>query len=70
MLSKIEQLFMTWLAVYPVITLLSFVLRPLIEYWPLPLQTLLLSAVMVPTLALLVFPKVTRRRKTGQASDA
>jgi antibiotic biosynthesis monooxygenase (ABM) superfamily enzyme len=51
---------LTWIGVYPVITLLLAVLGPATATWPLPLRTLLLTAVMVPTLTWLVIPTLTR----------
>ena len=50
----------TWIGVYPVITLLLAVLGPATATWPVPLRTLLLTAVMVPTLTWLVIPALTR----------
>lgn len=38
----------TWLGVYPLITLLLWVLRPHVGGQPLPLQTLVLTVLMVP----------------------
>ena len=50
----------TWIGVYPIITGLLAVLGPATATWPLPLRTLLLTAVMVPTLTWLVVPTLTR----------
>lgn len=46
----------TWLAVYPLITLLLAALEPLLATWPLPLRTLVVSLVMVPVMVLWVAP--------------
>lgn len=51
---------LTWIGVYPIITLLLAALGPATAAWPLPLRTLLLTAVMVPTLTWLVVPALTR----------
>jgi uncharacterized protein len=40
----------TWVGAYAVITLILAVLGPAMAAWPLPLRTLLLTAVMVPAL--------------------
>ena len=50
----------TWIGVYPIITLLLALLGPTTAAWPLPLRTLLLTALMVPTLTWLVIPTLTR----------
>jgi uncharacterized protein len=50
----------TWIGVYPVITLLLAAMGPAMATWPLPLRTLLLTAVMVPTLTWLVLPTLMR----------
>ena len=50
----------TWIGVYPIITVLLAVLGPAAATWPLPLRTLLLTALMVPTMVWLVIPAVTR----------
>jgi antibiotic biosynthesis monooxygenase (ABM) superfamily enzyme len=43
-----------------VITLILHVLGPAMVTWPLPLRTLLLSAVMAPAMTWLVIPFLTR----------
>lgn len=45
---------------YPVITVLLAALGPATAAWPLPLRTLLLSALMVGALTWLVIPSLTR----------
>lgn len=51
---------LTWIGVYPIITLLLTILGPVTATWPLPLRTLVLTAVMVPTLTWVVIPALTR----------
>lgn len=51
---------LTWIGVYPMITVLLAVLGPTTATWPLPLRTLVLTALMVPTLTWLVIPTLTR----------
>jgi antibiotic biosynthesis monooxygenase (ABM) superfamily enzyme len=50
----------TWLGAYGVITGLLSVLGPAMSTWPLVLQTLLLSVLMVVTLTWVVLPTLTR----------
>ena len=52
---------LTWLIAYPLMTTLVFLLEPAIEVWPLPLRTLLLTSVMVPTMVLWLVPVVSAR---------
>ena len=51
---------LTWGAAYVVITIVLALLGPAIQDWPLPLRTLLISALMVGILTWLVLPVVTR----------
>ena len=48
-------------SVYPTITLLLWLLSPLVESYPLPMRTLILSVVMVPLMVWFIVPWVTRR---------
>ena len=50
----------TWLGVYPTLTLILAVLGPTMEPWPLPIRTLLVSLVMVAALSWLILPLLTR----------
>jgi antibiotic biosynthesis monooxygenase (ABM) superfamily enzyme len=49
-----------WLAIYPTITLLLELGGPLINDWPLPLRTLALTAVAVPTMVFVLLPALQR----------
>jgi uncharacterized protein len=51
---------LTWIGVYPIITILLAVIGPATATWPLPFRTLLLTALMVPTMTWLVIPRLTR----------
>jgi uncharacterized protein len=51
---------LTWAGAYATITLILAVLGPTMAPWPLPLRTLLLSALMVTVLTWLVMPSLTR----------
>ncbi|WP_063774114.1 hypothetical protein [Streptacidiphilus rugosus] len=46
----------TWLAVYPTITTAFFVLGPHTAHLPIPLRTLILTAVVVPVVVYLLVP--------------
>ena len=52
---------LTWLVVYPIITLLLAVSEPLLSDMALPLRTLILSLIMVPTMVYGAMPFVTAR---------
>jgi len=51
---------LTWAGAYVVITLILKLLGPRMASWPLPLRTLLLSALMVGALTWIVMPTLTR----------
>lgn len=51
---------LTWVGAYAVITLILAALGPAMAAWPLPLRTLLLSALMAPAMTWLVIPFLTR----------
>jgi antibiotic biosynthesis monooxygenase (ABM) superfamily enzyme len=51
---------LTWVGAYAVITLILAVLGPATVTWPLPLRTLLISALMAPAMTWLVIPFLTR----------
>jgi uncharacterized protein len=49
-----------WLAIYPTITLLLALTGPLTDDWPLPLRTLLLTAIAVPLMVFVLLPRLQR----------
>ena len=55
-----KMVVITWLAVYPLITAIFLFGGPLLLQLPLPLRTLLMTAVMVPTMAYLIMPGMAR----------
>jgi antibiotic biosynthesis monooxygenase (ABM) superfamily enzyme len=57
---RYKQALITWLGVYPTLTLTLAVLGPAIQSWPLPLRALLVSVVMVVALTWLVLPLLMR----------
>ncbi|GAA4957723.1 hypothetical protein GCM10023205_20180 [Yinghuangia aomiensis] len=50
----------TWLAVYPTITLVLGLLGPATAHLPLPLRTLILTGFVVPTVAYGLIPLLTK----------
>jgi hypothetical protein len=58
--SRRRLAFLTWVGAYAVITLILQLLGPLMAPWPLPLRTLLLSALMVAALTWVVMPTLAR----------
>ena len=57
---RYRQAILVWLAIYPTITLLLELGGPLINDWPLPLRTLALTAVAVPTMVFVLLPALQR----------
>jgi uncharacterized protein len=49
-----------WLAIYPALTATLAVLGPVITPWPLFLRTLLVTAILVPTMVYLLIPGMQR----------
>ena len=53
---RYKQAIITWLGVYPALTLTLAALGPMMESWPLPLRTLLVTLVLVPALTWVSLP--------------
>ncbi|MBT33137.1 hypothetical protein [Chondrinema litorale] len=51
-----KRTFISWLAIYPLITILLWLLGDLLIILPLPLRTLLLTALLVPAMSYVVIP--------------
>ena len=47
---------MVWLAIYPTITFVSYLIGDVIKEWPLPLKTLLMTGILVPTMVFVLLP--------------
>jgi antibiotic biosynthesis monooxygenase (ABM) superfamily enzyme len=45
-----------WLAIYPTITLVSFLIGDIIKSWPLPFKTLLMTGILVPLMVFVLLP--------------
>lgn len=56
---KIRMTVVTWVVVYPMITVLLAVTEPILAEWPLPLRTLLLTVIMVPAMVVWAVPLAT-----------
>lgn len=47
---------MVWIAIYPAITVLSYILVPLLKDLPIPVRTLIMTLVLVPTMVFILLP--------------
>ncbi|KJY93436.1 hypothetical protein TW84_03630 [Vibrio neptunius] len=59
MKKKLLRIFLTWVCIYPIVTLVIFTLSTLDIQLPLWLQTLAITMILVPTMVLIIAPKVT-----------
>jgi hypothetical protein len=53
---RYKQAILTWVGVYPALTVTLALLGPSMEGWPLPLRTLLVTLILVPALTWVIFP--------------
>ena len=51
---------LTWIAIWPLITGLLLIGDPLLATLPLPIRTLVLTAILVPLMSFVVMPRLTR----------
>ncbi len=58
--DRIRTVAVAWIAVWPTVTALLMIVEPFTTDWPLPLQTLLVTAIMVPAMVLLLVPTFDR----------
>jgi antibiotic biosynthesis monooxygenase (ABM) superfamily enzyme len=54
--SKWKFAVMVWLAIYPTITFVSFIIGDYIKNLPLPLKTLIMTGILVPTMVFILLP--------------
>ena len=47
---------MVWLAIYPAITLLSYLIGDHIKKLPLPIKTLIMTGILVPLMVFVLLP--------------
>lgn len=59
--SKHKMALITWLVVYPMITILLAALEPVLSDVAMPLRTLVLSLIMVPAMVYGAMPFATAR---------
>ncbi|KZE91328.1 hypothetical protein [Microbacterium sp. TNHR37B] len=52
--------FLTWLAIFPLVTLGMTAISPLTEDWPIVLRALVLTAIVVPIAVYLAMPQLLR----------
>lgn len=57
---KYKMAILIWLAIYPSITLLLFLLGPALLDLPLMLRTLTLTVILVPLMVFVLLPMMTR----------
>jgi antibiotic biosynthesis monooxygenase (ABM) superfamily enzyme len=67
--------FLTWLAIYPLVTIAFYTVIPLLGAFPAPIKVLGLTAVVIPTAVYLVMPNlfkvyfaIQRRRAKAEAT--
>lgn len=51
---------LVWLGIYPALTLVLWLVGPTIRDWPLPVRTLLMTAVLVPLMVYVLLPGLNR----------
>jgi antibiotic biosynthesis monooxygenase (ABM) superfamily enzyme len=62
---RLLQALTIWLAIYPALTLALWVFEHLSLRLALPLRTLILTAILVPTMVYVLIPVVTRALRPG-----
>ena len=58
--TKLKRTLITWLAIYPPITLIFFVFGDWLLLLPIPIRTLLLTVVLVPFMTFLGVPLLSK----------
>ena len=61
--SRHKTVLLTWLIVYPMITLLLAALDPALGHLALPLKTLIVTLIMVPAMVYFAMPFATSHLK-------
>jgi len=51
---------LTWIALWPTVTVVMWVLQPQLRALPVPLQTLVITAIIVPLMTWVHMPLLTR----------
>ncbi len=60
---------LTWLAIWPSITLLLLAGEPFLGAFPLPVRTFVLTAILVPFMSFFAMPRLTRWVDSNLAHD-
>jgi antibiotic biosynthesis monooxygenase (ABM) superfamily enzyme len=58
--SRVLLTLLVWTGIWPSATLLTLALRPVIHSWPIPMQTLSTTLILVPWMVYGVMPVVRR----------
>ena len=51
---------LTWIGLWPTVTVVMWVVHPQLQALPMPLQTMLMTAIIVPLMAWVHIPLLTR----------
>ena len=54
--TKHKRAFLIWLAIYPLITLLFYLLGDIVIPFPIPVRTLIITLIAVPTVVYVILP--------------
>ena len=57
---RYKMAIITWLAIFPLITLMSYALQPILKDLPIVVRTMAFTLVLVPLMTYLVMPRMTR----------
>ena len=60
-INKHKMALLTWMMLYPILTVLLALLGPIVGDLALPVRTFLLTAIMVPTMVYLAMPFATSK---------
>lgn len=59
--NRVRLALLLWLAIFPMLTVLLVVINPIIGNAPLPVRTGVATAILVPTIVILVMPRIMSR---------
>ena len=54
--TRHKRTFLIWLAIYPLVTFLFYLLGEFLLQFPLPVRTLILTLIAVPVMAYIILP--------------
>jgi antibiotic biosynthesis monooxygenase (ABM) superfamily enzyme len=58
--KRYKMALLVWLGLYPLLTALSYLTGPLLANAPIPVRTLVLSAILVPTMIFVLIPNIQK----------